>query len=126
MGGASKTIASRKRIKPQLETAKMKSIITQLGVACLAIGTVSAQRDAAKVVPNEHRSIKNEIERAISRGIDFLKSQQQENGSWGDEAGERWARGLFRARHLTRFRDVLDGLSNTIAAGENGGVPRRR
>ncbi|NND99065.1 MAG: DUF1559 domain-containing protein [Pirellulaceae bacterium] len=28
------------------------------------------------------------------------------------------ARGMFRARTETKFRDVLDGLSNTIAAGE--------
>ena len=31
----------------------------------------------------------------------------------------RWARGVFRARHFTKFRDILDGLSNTIAGGEN-------
>ena len=51
-------------------------------------------------------------------GIDD-RGNSSTSGSWGEEAGERWARGIFRARHLTRFRDVLDGLSNTIAAGEN-------
>jgi prepilin-type N-terminal cleavage/methylation domain-containing protein/prepilin-type processing-associated H-X9-DG protein len=40
-------------------------------------------------------------------------------GTWGEEDGSRWARGVFRTRHTTRFRDILDGLSNTIAAGEN-------
>ncbi len=41
------------------------------------------------------------------------------DGTWGDEAASRWARGVFRARHFTRFRDILDGLANTIAGGEN-------
>ncbi|QDT05966.1 hypothetical protein K227x_43720 [Rubripirellula lacrimiformis] len=41
------------------------------------------------------------------------------DGTWGDEAGSRWGRGAFRNRHFTRFRDFTDGLSNTIAAGEN-------
>ncbi len=41
------------------------------------------------------------------------------DGTWGDQAGSRWARGVFRARHFTRFRDILDGTANTIAVGEN-------
>ncbi|QDV81727.1 DUF1559 domain-containing protein [Planctomycetes bacterium TBK1r] len=41
------------------------------------------------------------------------------DGTWGDEAQARWARGVFRNHHFTKFRDILDGLSNTIAAGEN-------
>ncbi len=40
------------------------------------------------------------------------------HGVWGSEAAARWARGTFRNRHVTKFRDILDGLSNTIAAGE--------
>ncbi len=40
------------------------------------------------------------------------------DGTWGDEAGSRWARGVYRAHHFTRFRDILDGTANTIAAGE--------
>jgi len=62
----------------------MRNAILSVVIAGCAIGTAAAQRDAAKVVPNEHRSLKNEIERAIGRGITFLKSQQQENGMWGE------------------------------------------
>ena len=40
------------------------------------------------------------------------------SGTWGDEDASRWARGVFQARHWTRFRDILDGTANTIAAGE--------
>lgn len=40
------------------------------------------------------------------------------DGTWGQPGATRWARGMFHARHFTGFRDVLDGLSNTIAAGE--------
>jgi len=39
-------------------------------------------------------------------------------GGWGEEETERWARGVFRARHFTKFRDIQDGTANTIAAGE--------
>lgn len=41
------------------------------------------------------------------------------DGTWGAEAASRWGRGVFRARHFTGFKDILDGLSNTIMAGEN-------
>ena len=40
------------------------------------------------------------------------------DGNWGDAAGSRWARGAFRARHFTGFKDFLDGTANTIMAGE--------
>jgi hypothetical protein len=40
------------------------------------------------------------------------------SGTWGQEDASRWARGVFQARHFTRFRDISDGLSNTIMAGE--------
>ncbi|MDA8967871.1 DUF1559 domain-containing protein [bacterium] len=41
------------------------------------------------------------------------------NSQWGEENGERWARGVFRARHFTKFRDITDGLANTIMCGES-------
>ena len=47
------------------------------------------------------------------------RGEPSTSGSWGEEATERWARGVFRVRHFTRFRDIQDGLSNTIACGEN-------
>jgi prepilin-type N-terminal cleavage/methylation domain-containing protein/prepilin-type processing-associated H-X9-DG protein len=40
------------------------------------------------------------------------------DGTWGAEAGNRWARGTFHGRNFTSFRDILDGLSNTIMCGE--------
>jgi prepilin-type N-terminal cleavage/methylation domain-containing protein/prepilin-type processing-associated H-X9-DG protein len=40
------------------------------------------------------------------------------DGTWGAVAGNRWARGTFHGRSFTGFRDVLDGLSNTIMCGE--------
>jgi prepilin-type N-terminal cleavage/methylation domain-containing protein/prepilin-type processing-associated H-X9-DG protein len=41
------------------------------------------------------------------------------DGTWGHEAATRWGRGVFRNRVFTKFRDIKDGLSNTIMAGEN-------
>lgn len=38
--------------------------------------------------------------------------------SWGARAAKSVSRGMFRGRERARFRDVLDGLSNTIAMGE--------
>ena len=40
-------------------------------------------------------------------------------GGWGEEDSERWARGVFRPRHFTKFRDITDGLANTIMCGEH-------
>ena len=37
---------------------------------------------------------------------------------WGTRASKSVNRGFFRARQQSKFRDVLDGLSNTIAMGE--------
>ncbi|WP_149497454.1 DUF1559 domain-containing protein [Roseiconus lacunae] len=48
------------------------------------------------------------------------------NGTWGSEAGSRWARGVFHNRHFTKFRDIRDGLSNTVMCGENIVDDRKR
>lgn len=48
------------------------------------------------------------------------------SGTWGDEAASRWARGVFRNHHFTKFRDIKDGLANTIACGENAVDARER
>ena len=40
------------------------------------------------------------------------------NSTWSEEFLKRYDRGFFFARHTHKFRDILDGLSNTIAAGE--------
>ena len=40
------------------------------------------------------------------------------HGTWGSAALARFDRGVFRGRHFTGFRDVLDGTANTIMCGE--------
>jgi type II secretory pathway pseudopilin PulG len=39
-------------------------------------------------------------------------------GQWGPKGANSVRRGFFGIRHEMKFRDVLDGLSNTIAMGE--------
>lgn len=41
-----------------------------------------------------------------------------DEGNGSSQNASRFARGFFQIRVFTKFRDVLDGLSNTIAAGE--------
>ena len=38
--------------------------------------------------------------------------------SWSAQNVKRWGRGTFHASHFTKFRDITDGLSNTVAVGE--------
>jgi prepilin-type N-terminal cleavage/methylation domain-containing protein len=42
----------------------------------------------------------------------------QETSEWGARAARSVSRGFFQARKESKLRDVLDGLSNTIAMGE--------
>jgi prepilin-type N-terminal cleavage/methylation domain-containing protein/prepilin-type processing-associated H-X9-DG protein len=37
---------------------------------------------------------------------------------WDYQNQSRWDRGMFRGRRVTKFRDILDGTANTLAAGE--------
>lgn len=39
-------------------------------------------------------------------------------GTWGEAYLKPISRGFFFGRHSTDFKDIIDGLSNTIAAGE--------
>ena len=41
-----------------------------------------------------------------------------DNAVWGEANAMRYARGAFKARHFTKFRDFLDGLSNSMLCGE--------
>ena len=45
-------------------------------------------------------------------------SGQSQEGNNNTLDAERWARGSFRQRHTTKLRDIEDGLSNTLMAGE--------
>lgn len=51
-------------------------------------------------------------------GFNDGNGQPSTDGTWGATAGNRWARGAFHGRNFTGFRDILDGLSNTIMCGE--------
>jgi len=63
----------------------MKKILLTTLLSSLALGSAFAQRDAKKIVPNEHLSLKKEIERAYSKGVKYLLSQQDESGMWGEK-----------------------------------------
>ncbi len=42
----------------------------------------------------------------------------QRGSEWGARAAKSVSRGVFRGRETAKFRDILDGLANTIAMGE--------
>lgn len=48
----------------------------------------------------------------------FKNGPLQPNGSGGVQNFKAVARGVFQVRKESKFRDILDGLSNTIAMGE--------
>ena len=48
----------------------------------------------------------------------FKSGNLKPSSSWGHSAANSVARGIFMTRRDSKFRDVLDGLSNTIAMGE--------
>lgn len=51
-------------------------------------------------------------------GINDDGSIRTGNQQWDYQNQSRWDRGMFRGRRVTKFRDILDGTSNTLAAGE--------
>ncbi|TWU57861.1 DUF1559 domain-containing protein [Rubripirellula reticaptiva] len=64
---------------------------------------------------------------AASHGDCFWEQTEigiEENGNtvtdatWGEGNAKKYARGAFKARHTTRFRDFLDGLSGSLMCGE--------
>lgn len=48
----------------------------------------------------------------------FRNGRLQVSGSWSHRAAQSVNRGMFQNRKESKFRDVLDGLSNTIAMAE--------
>jgi prepilin-type N-terminal cleavage/methylation domain-containing protein len=50
--------------------------------------------------------------------VSHLNAQFQTGSEWGARAAKSVSRGFFKGRDVSKFRDVLDGLANTIAMGE--------
>ncbi|PAY17092.1 general secretion pathway protein GspG [Rhodopirellula sp. SM50] len=48
----------------------------------------------------------------------FKNGNLTDSGSWAHRAARSVNRGMFMNRRASKFRDVLDGLANTIAMGE--------
>lgn len=48
----------------------------------------------------------------------FKNGNLTDSGDWAHRAARSVSRGMFMQRRESKFRDVLDGLSNTIAMGE--------
>ncbi|QDT10306.1 DUF1559 domain-containing protein [Planctomycetes bacterium K23_9] len=48
----------------------------------------------------------------------FKNGNLTTSGGWSHSAAQSVNRGMFMHRKATKFRDILDGLSNTIAMGE--------
>jgi prepilin-type N-terminal cleavage/methylation domain-containing protein len=50
--------------------------------------------------------------------VSHKNSQLVSGSEWGARAARAVSRGVFEGRRATKFRDILDGLANTIAMGE--------
>ncbi|MBB3206819.1 prepilin-type N-terminal cleavage/methylation domain-containing protein/prepilin-type processing-associated H-X9-DG protein [Rhodopirellula rubra] len=44
--------------------------------------------------------------------------RREPDANWGEANAKKYARGAFKARHFTQFRDFLDGLSGSMLCGE--------
>ncbi|MEM0897780.1 MAG: prenyltransferase/squalene oxidase repeat-containing protein [Verrucomicrobiota bacterium] len=56
-----------------------------LAVFSFSLGNSLFAQEGERIDPAAHISLKNEIERAISRGLDFLETKQRETGAFEDE-----------------------------------------
>ncbi|MCC9655142.1 DUF1559 domain-containing protein [Rhodopirellula halodulae] len=66
-------------------------------------------------------SVGDAVDRAHNGGINdfgFFGNRNDRDENWAVTRARAAQRGFFWNRNKTQFRDVLDGLSNTIAAGE--------
>lgn len=61
----------------------------------------------------------NNYAACIGDGINWTdRGGVSDDGTTTNATADKFMRGIFKTRRVTRFRDVLDGLSNTIMGGE--------
>jgi prepilin-type N-terminal cleavage/methylation domain-containing protein/prepilin-type processing-associated H-X9-DG protein len=78
---------------------------------------VACQGDHARLVSSGGKNQLNFYERADDDNAQITGGSGTDDSNAATEA-RGTNRGVFWARHFTRFRDVLDGTANTIMAGE--------
>ncbi|MCC9641108.1 DUF1559 domain-containing protein [Rhodopirellula sp. JC740] len=82
-------------------------------------GTASGPGQLART--NYACSVGDAVDRGNNGGINdfgYFGNQNNRDEDWAVTRARAAQRGFFWNRNKTQFRDVLDGLSNTIAAGE--------
>ncbi|MDP0491545.1 MAG: hypothetical protein Q7Q71_10880 [Verrucomicrobiota bacterium JB023] len=89
------------------------AILLLLGTAMLPAQEAPAQADspaAAAASANESQAIRQEMEDALTRGVDYLNSSQNKNGSWGSAT---------RTKGLNVYAP-LPGAHHAFRAGTTG------